>query len=181
MLGLSRAPCASSGVQEVAFGRLLYFYLSQRRICFLDLQRQKKLDTQIRASRVQDSSRSCCWSNQLQLEINASTICPNEGPKLDPFFLPGSADDAQRLGPEVKVSSNNTNKDSLSVQTVQKRETNTRQPANPPARFAFRHTRNSRATADRAQSPNKQPHTKSHIGREIKKNRLCHSKNMQYR
>jgi hypothetical protein len=70
---------------------------------------------------------------------------------------------------KLKVSSNNTNKDSLSVQTVQKREINTRQPANPPARFAFRHTRNSRATADRAQSPNKQPHTKSHIGREIKK------------
>ena len=37
---------------------------------------------------VQDSSRSCCWSNQLQLEMTSKQICHNEGvkkePKLDP-------------------------------------------------------------------------------------------------
>ena len=37
---------------------------------------------------VQDSSRSCCWWNQRQLEINASTNLPQwrvkKGPKLDP-------------------------------------------------------------------------------------------------
>ena len=36
------------------------FYLSQRRVCFLDLKEQEKLETQIRASTVQDSRRGCC-------------------------------------------------------------------------------------------------------------------------
>ena len=37
-----------------------YFYLSQRRVSFLDLKEQEKLETQIRAFPVQDSRRGCC-------------------------------------------------------------------------------------------------------------------------
>ena len=38
---------------------------------------KKKAGAQKWASPVQDSSRSCCWSNQLRLEINASTDLPH--------------------------------------------------------------------------------------------------------
>ena len=37
-----------------------YFHLSQRRVCFLDLKKQEKLETQIWTCPVQDSCRGCC-------------------------------------------------------------------------------------------------------------------------
>ena len=44
-----------------------------KKVPVLVLKTYEKAGAQKWASSVQDSSRSCCWSNQLQLEINAST------------------------------------------------------------------------------------------------------------
>ena len=43
---------------------------------FFWVSKRKKRHAQEWTSPVQDPSRSCCWSNQLQLEINASTNLP---------------------------------------------------------------------------------------------------------
>ena len=43
---------------------------------FFDPHNVRKSRCAKMASAVQDSSRSCCWSNQLQLEINALTHLP---------------------------------------------------------------------------------------------------------
>ena len=51
MPGLSRALVPSQGSKRWRLDGF-YFYLSQRRVCFLDLKRQEKLDIQIRASPV---------------------------------------------------------------------------------------------------------------------------------
>ena len=95
------------------------------------------------------------------------------------FFFPGSADKAQRLGPEVWVSPENTNKDRLSVQTVHKnaavankktkrgkRQTpDDPQIPQPDLRFASQETAKQQQTGARAQT---KQHPQCHIGREGK-------------
>ena len=62
MPGLSRAlePAWGSGRRLRLEG--FYFHLSQRRVCFLDLKKQEKLETQIRASPVHGIRLGTGWS-----------------------------------------------------------------------------------------------------------------------
>ena len=84
-------------------------------------QNVRKAGAQKWASPVQDSSRSCCWSNQFQLEINASTDLPQwrgqkgtktgpsrgdhfwfqAGPLSDPFFKHVSLARGPKNGPSA--------------------------------------------------------------------------------
>ena len=95
-------------------------------------------------------------------------------------FFPGSADKAQRLGPGSWINADYTNKDKLSVQTVQKsrlwhKNTNEEndkngRPANPPARFAFRlASKTAKQQQTGGQSSNNPNKTQCHRGRGGKK------------
>jgi hypothetical protein len=86
---------------------------------------------------------------------------------LTHFFFPGSADDAQRLGPEIWVSSNNTNKDSLSVQTVQK--TRQWQQRTQPRKDTHRTT--CKSPSQICVSPQKKQQSNSRPGPEPKQNK----------
>ena len=57
--GLSHALVPAQESKRWSFGRF-YFCLSFRRVYFLGPKSQEKLDTQIRASPVQDSCHGCC-------------------------------------------------------------------------------------------------------------------------